>query len=569
MSQQVIPVGTVPNDGNGVQPRTAFQSVNANFTELYATANAVFNVKNYGAVGDGVTDDTAAFQATETARAATGGLAYISAGTYKIVGQVVVSTNYAQWGADLGAVIQDYNPTAPCMVFAGGSAPLTKLRVANLRFERKVSKYRIATVQFGDAHGLTYFDIGPIWMEGNSIDGDCILGHSWFDGDIGPVMLTGQSGVGFVYRNDPALNTGNIRFKSWQSNSTPVLFLIQEYYGVANNLINSLTFANCKLAFASGNKFFAATTTGATSGATTVTLQAGQGANFSAGDWVTYIQSSTGVVWVDKVASVNADTLTLTAVGGLPFTLAASDPVIVGRWYMVLGPNVKAVESTLPHWERTNGILGSSCQAVTVDSPYIGATVVRGVYLAQSCQQWELRRAHGANGGVLLHQANNANNARNALTYTSLSDVGNTGTMVQVDGGSDVSWNHRFGGTSTLLGVWHQDTTVAAAQTNVQLTGPSGAVRSLRMRSYGSLVAVVAQLSSARTADTLTATVFKNGVATTLTAVLDGTNTTWKVTEQGTAISYSPGDTIDVRVTTGASWTPTANNLDVSVYGEQ
>ena len=36
MAQQVINIGTSPNDGTGDQLRTAFDKCNDNFTELYA-----------------------------------------------------------------------------------------------------------------------------------------------------------------------------------------------------------------------------------------------------------------------------------------------------------------------------------------------------------------------------------------------------------------------------------------------------------------------------------------------------------------------------------------------------
>ena len=98
MTQQTINVGTVPNDQTGDQARTAFQKVNANFTEVYAGAipglsastgsslvghiasgtGAVattvqtklresVSVKDFGAVGDGVTNDTASLLAAMTA----------------------------------------------------------------------------------------------------------------------------------------------------------------------------------------------------------------------------------------------------------------------------------------------------------------------------------------------------------------------------------------------------------------------------------------------------------------------------------------------------------------------
>lgn len=45
----------------------------------------IFNVTKYGAVGDDVTDDTAAIQATiDAAETAGGGIVYLPGGTYRV-----------------------------------------------------------------------------------------------------------------------------------------------------------------------------------------------------------------------------------------------------------------------------------------------------------------------------------------------------------------------------------------------------------------------------------------------------------------------------------------------------
>jgi hypothetical protein len=119
MTQQTINAGTVPNDQTGDQARTAFQKVNANFTEVYAGAipgmsastgsslvghiasgtGAVattvqtklresVSVKDFGAVGDGVADDTAAITAT-IAAAGVGGNILVPAGMNCLVSSEV------------------------------------------------------------------------------------------------------------------------------------------------------------------------------------------------------------------------------------------------------------------------------------------------------------------------------------------------------------------------------------------------------------------------------------------------------------------------------------------------
>lgn len=62
MTIETIDVGAAPNDGNGDDLRTAMGKVNGNFAEL----DRVVGVKARGAVGDGVTDDTAAIAAAIT-----------------------------------------------------------------------------------------------------------------------------------------------------------------------------------------------------------------------------------------------------------------------------------------------------------------------------------------------------------------------------------------------------------------------------------------------------------------------------------------------------------------------
>lgn len=55
---------------------------------LNASTRSVFNVRSYGAVGDGVADDTPAFLAARNAAQLDGGLVYAPAGEYKLTGDI-------------------------------------------------------------------------------------------------------------------------------------------------------------------------------------------------------------------------------------------------------------------------------------------------------------------------------------------------------------------------------------------------------------------------------------------------------------------------------------------------
>lgn len=98
MAQQIINVGTVAGDNTGDPGRTAFQKVNANFSDLYTaqTYPAWTNVKSYGAVGDGTTDDTAAIQAAINYAAPLGYVIYFPPGTYRTTATVGFTKNDAQ-----------------------------------------------------------------------------------------------------------------------------------------------------------------------------------------------------------------------------------------------------------------------------------------------------------------------------------------------------------------------------------------------------------------------------------------------------------------------------------------
>ena len=82
----------------------------------------------------------------------------------------------------------------------------------------------------------------------------------------------------------------------------------------------------------------------------------------------------------------------------------------------------------------------------------------------------------------------------------------------------------------------------------------------------GSIVGITVKSNDARTAGTLTIAPTINGVAGTITAVLDGTNTTTHFTQQdgGTDV-FAAGDNLGCTITTTAGWLPTTADIEATI----
>jgi|GEM_PF-2918312 len=102
--------------GAGVTLTTADNSGSERVDVTLAASSTVFNVKDYGATGDGVTDDAPFIQSTiAAATAAGGGVVFMPGGTYKISTLGInLGTNVFLRGAGRGAttILQAYWPAA-------------------------------------------------------------------------------------------------------------------------------------------------------------------------------------------------------------------------------------------------------------------------------------------------------------------------------------------------------------------------------------------------------------------------------------------------------------------------
>src|SRR6266550_4135616 len=103
MTRQIVNVGASVNDGTGdLGPRGWLQKYETNFNEAYAGATALaplpglgwFHVKAYGAIGNGIADDTTAVQAAIAAAQVAGGVVYNPLGFTCLLNQVTVAGSF-------------------------------------------------------------------------------------------------------------------------------------------------------------------------------------------------------------------------------------------------------------------------------------------------------------------------------------------------------------------------------------------------------------------------------------------------------------------------------------------
>ena len=98
------------------------------FEQTSSTINRAFNlklqdtmsVKDFGATGDGTTDDSAAIQTATTAAASTGKALFFPAGTYRLLNYVTLPSN-TEWIGELGSTIY-LDPSMTVGTSIGGTA---------------------------------------------------------------------------------------------------------------------------------------------------------------------------------------------------------------------------------------------------------------------------------------------------------------------------------------------------------------------------------------------------------------------------------------------------------------
>lgn len=129
---------------------------------------APLNVKDYGAVGDGVADDTAAIQATIAALPSVsfnigGGVIYLPAGTYKITSTLSFGQNQSMIGASAGSVNLNYTGNSVCInVLGTGTAPESNGQFVDFTIQGYSGGSSAIGMQVGNMMGTLIERVG-IW----------------------------------------------------------------------------------------------------------------------------------------------------------------------------------------------------------------------------------------------------------------------------------------------------------------------------------------------------------------------------------------------------------------------
>lgn len=170
MTQQIINIGTVPNDGTGDPMRTAFGKVNNNFTELYGhtgpggttatTAQYLANVPGLGLVTDQVWAAAALVGLTDAATIAVDMSAFINAAVTLAGNRTLgnpINTKTGQTGVI--RLTQDGTGSRTLAYggnwkFAGGTAPVlsTAAGAVDLLFYQVISSTFILGSLVGNVH---------------------------------------------------------------------------------------------------------------------------------------------------------------------------------------------------------------------------------------------------------------------------------------------------------------------------------------------------------------------------------------------------------------------------------
>jgi len=173
---------------------------------LGGNCNTVFNVSDYGATGDGVTNDGTAIAAAITAaKAAGGGIVFLPAGTYLITATLTVDgNNITIQGAGRSATI--IKTVGNHLILSGLNASGLEVRDLQVLGDADAAKTNQRGIQWT---GVTDGLIDNVWAKNTAYDGILLL-SGCLNCTVSNCRVTGVGDDGINIGGDPvAATTGN------------------------------------------------------------------------------------------------------------------------------------------------------------------------------------------------------------------------------------------------------------------------------------------------------------------------------------------------------------------------
>lgn len=154
----------------------------------------VFNVKNkaWGAVGDGVADDTAAIQAALDAAVVVGGTVFVPPGTYKLTAKLTMGTNVGLCGAGRASVLKGNNLTTALISSPNTAARYYAWKISDLLLDN-TSKATAGGVGI-DAENVTLGHFANVFFS-NVETGIHVKDEAFYNNFLGMQMSDVVTGV--------------------------------------------------------------------------------------------------------------------------------------------------------------------------------------------------------------------------------------------------------------------------------------------------------------------------------------------------------------------------------------
>jgi hypothetical protein len=429
------------------------------------------NVLDYGAVGDGATDNTAAFQSALTAALAAGKAMLIPPGNWRC-GQINdTTTSQLEIRGTAGAIIQTTASTWLKVTVPAGAGKTAGVRITGLKFT-PVSGYLAMQPLiwlFGTASGgLVFFEISNLQFVAPGSRAapayfDCIKMSAVFEGHISNIWGTGLYGSrGIVYEAN-GFNSGNVHIDSISLENAAVSVVITGAgeVGAVSNLLNTVLLSNTKTVrttVSGGGQDNAAYET------VTLTSPVGVGdtvIGVSVAD-ATVVQTNLTannaqwVVLADAIAFGDVHPITAAntvtgflTIGGSARRVVANGTVLgVGSYSVVLGQNTYGVQMNSPHFEQVGvGLYVAGAHQVQAYNPIIGGGIKEGVVATDSATDvkvWYPIFSLGATTQTLFHVTNQGTNSRHSLIEPNgfASGAGPANYLLDDNGTDNGLWNY-------------------------------------------------------------------------------------------------------------------------------